>query len=198
MFPRYVICAVLVVMLGLAAGCGAPPPKSDGNDTAAPNVDVNVKQNQQELPAPAPKNSPKAQEMMQVTTYHATEDAMYLVPETQSVPKTEHPLQTALENLVAGPQSSQLVSVVPAGTKVLGVKVKNHIAYADFSDDLIKSNHGGSTAEMMLVAAIVDTLTEFPEVEKVQIMVNGKKIDTITGHLDTSQPLARSENLIKR
>jgi germination protein M len=199
MFQRSVILVVLVVVLVLAAGCGAPPPQSNGNDTA-PNVDVNQNQNQNQQvpPAVAPKNTPKPQEMMQVTTYHATEDAMYLVAESQSVPKTANPAQTAIEHLVAGPQSSGLVSVVPAGTKVLGVSVRNHIAYADFNDDLIKNNHGGSTAEIMLVGAIVDTLTEFPEIEKVQILVNGKKVDTITGHLDTSQPLARSENLIKR
>ena len=50
---------------------------------------------------------------------------------------------------------------------------------------------------MLLVAAIVDTLTEFPDIQKVQILVNGKKVDTIAGHMDTGEPLSRSEKVIK-
>jgi germination protein M len=135
---------------------------------------------------------------MQITTYQSTKDAMYLVPEIHVVPKNSYPAKTALELLAASPIKPELVSVLPPGTKVLSVNVKNHIAYADFNDKLIKNNSGGSTDEILLVAAIVDTLTEFPEIQKVQILVNGEKVDTINGHMDTSEPLSRSEKIIKK
>ena len=73
-----------------------------------------------------------------------------------------------------------------------------HIAYVDFNDKLVKNNTGGSTAEILLVAAIVNTLTEFHDIQKVQILVEGKKIDTISGHMDIGEPLSRSEKIIKK
>ncbi len=78
------------------------------------------------------------------------------------------------------------------------LSIKDKIAYVDFNDKLIKNNTGGSASEILLVAAIINTLTEFKEIQKVQIMVDGKKIDTISGHLDIGEPLSRSEKIIKK
>ena len=49
-----------------------------------------------------------------------------------------------------------------------------------------------------MVAAVVNTLTEFPEITQVQFMVEGKKVDTLTGHMDVGEPLGRSEQIIKK
>ncbi|MBQ5389910.1 MAG: GerMN domain-containing protein, partial [Anaerovibrio sp.] len=57
---------------------------------------------------------------------------------------------------------------------------------------------GGSTGEEMLVGSLVNTLTEFPEIKKVQILVEGKEIDSLSGHLDLSRPVERMPELIKK
>lgn len=49
----------------------------------------------------------------------------------------------------------------------------------------------------MLVGSIVDTLTEFPEVKQVQILIEGKKVETLGGHMDLTQPLTRMNDLLK-
>ena len=49
----------------------------------------------------------------------------------------------------------------------------------------------------MLVGSIVDTLTEFPEVQNVQILIDGAKVETLSGHMDLSEPLARMSELVK-
>ncbi len=134
---------------------------------------------------------------MQVTVYFGTKDAMYLVPETRTVPKSDKPIEAAVTELLGEPKNAELVRVLPAGTKLKGIKVKDHIAYVDFSDKLIKSR-GGSAGEILAVGAIVNTVTEFADIHKVQIMVEGKKVDTLHGHLDTSEPMSRSERIIKK
>ena len=138
------------------------------------------------------------QDKMKLTVYYATKDASHLVAEVHEVPKNTLPAQTALELMAAVPKNSELVSTLPKGTKVKGISVKNHIAFVDFSDAIIKNNPGGSATETLMVGAIVNTLTEFSDIQHVQILVEGKKVDTLTGHMDVSEPLSRSEQMIRK
>ena len=87
---------------------------------------------------------------------------------------------------------------MPLGVKLNSLTIRNHIAYADFNSKLIENNPGGSSQELLLVAAIVNTLTEFPSIEQVQILIDSKVHATLSGHVDISEPLSRSENIIKR
>ena len=194
---RSLLAIAFVLLATFIGGCadnsqGTPP---SATETKPPQNE------QQQAVEPGSQNnlaSAVGQETMSVTVYSATKDAMHLVAEHYVVPKNAHPAQTAIELLVAGTKNAQLESVIPTGTKLRHISIKDKIAYVDFSDNLVKNNTGGSTSEMLLVAAIVNTLTEFHDIQKVQIMVEGKKIDTISGHLDTSEPLSRSEKIIKK
>ncbi|HWR10077.1 GerMN domain-containing protein [Sporomusa sp.] len=186
---RLLIMAFLLTLAFLIAGCDGAAPV---NPTAPGAPEKATEQSQQ------PNTASNPERTMQLVVYHATKDAMFLVPETHKVPVNSQPARTAIELLQAGTQNPALVSVMPAGAKVKNLTVKDHIAYVDFDDKLIKKNVGGSTSETLLVGAIVNTLTQFPDIHKVQILVDGKKIDTISGHMDTSEPLSRSEKIIKK
>ena len=70
-------------------------------------------------------------------------------------------------------------------------------AKVDFNRAMVDKLSGGSTGEEMLVGSIVNTLTEFPEIKKVQIVIEGRKVETLKGHMDTSQPITRMEELLK-
>jgi spore germination protein GerM len=182
---------LLVTMLGGCAENTLPSPVAPNDPTKMDQQQANALDN--------PQNPGSfAGQTMSVTVYSATKDARYLVPETHVVPKNARPAQTAIELLLAGTKNADLVSIMPAGTKLRHISVKDNIAYVDFNDKLVKNNTGGSAGEILLVAAIVNTMTEFPDVHKVQILVDGKKIDTISGHMDTSEPLSRSEKIIKK
>ena len=135
---------------------------------------------------------------IKITVYRATPDAMYLVPEVHQVPRNESPAKTAIELLMADPTIKDVVSPIPKGTELRKLLIKDGIAYVDFSDKIVKNNVGGSASELLLVGAIVNTLTEFPEIEKVQILVEGKTVETISGHVDISGPLSRSSTTIKK
>lgn len=107
--------------------------------------------------------------------------------------------ENALNALITtAPKSSKMDNVVPENTRVLGLKVdENGTAYADFSKEIAK--HGqGSYNEFMLTGAIVNTLTEFPEIKQVQILVEGKKVVTLSGHMDVEDPLKRNTTLLNK
>jgi len=137
--------------------------------------------------------------MADVVLYYADSGANYLVPEIRKVDEEKfrtHPARTAIEMLLAGTENPNLVNVIPPGTKLNGISIHNRTAYVDFNENLLTST--GSTTEIFIVGSIANTLTEFSTIDQVQILVGGKKITTISGHMDVSSPLGRSERIIKK
>ena len=183
---------ILLAWALLIAGCAdtkpgaAPVSAQNGMKNPATSVET-------------PTTGSANQVSTQVTVYYATSDAMYLVGEKRAIAKTDAPARAAVELLFAEPADKQLSRVLPVAAKMRNITVKDHIAYVDFDDKLMKhSGSGGSAAERLMVGAIVNTLTEFPEIHKVQILIEGKTVETLYGHMDVSQPLSRSEGIIKK
>jgi len=50
----------------------------------------------------------------------------------------------------------------------------------------------GSSGEAMALDALKQTLFQFPEVEKIVILVDGKKAESLMGHVDVTEPLTRN------
>lgn len=137
-------------------------------------------------------------QLTSITLYFSDDQAEYLIPETRHVEISDSIAKTALEELVKGPKESGLHATVPPETVVLSVDIEDNLAYANFSKELVDKHWGGSTGELMTITSIVNTLTEFKNIKKVQIMVEGKVVETIAGHLDVSRPLTRDETVIKK
>ena len=176
---------ILLLMTVWLMGGGCADNVPAGSDTSGRREDISQ------------PNISRADNKMQLTVYFATKDAMYLVPETVIIDRPANPLQSAMELLMAGPKDKELLPVVPTVAKLISIKVKDKVAYVNFNDKLKKQNPGGSTNEILTVGAIVNTLTEFPEIKKVQILIDGKVVESLSGHLDISEPLSRSEGIIK-
>ncbi len=83
-------------------------------------------------------------------------------------------------------------NTIPRGTELNEVYIDSQqTAYLDFSSHLTDGHIGGTTAEFLTVTAILRTVFDtFPdEIKQVQILIDGKEIETIAGHLNLSQPL---------
>ncbi|HHV79821.1 MAG TPA: GerMN domain-containing protein [Firmicutes bacterium] len=118
----------------------------------------------------------------------------YLIPVTRFIPKTVSAIKAVVSELIKGPQGLQGLSpTIPAGTKLLGTNLKDGIAYVDFSKELKTKHWGGSFGESITVNSIVYTVTEFPTVSKVQILIAGKKGETIAGHIVLDSARARGD-----
>ena len=176
-----VVCTLLLCLF--AAGC------SDQSATVV-------------TPQQEPKQTATAQaEKLEVTVYRTpVSGEEYLLPEKVQLTagKMSAP-EAALTALVTGkPQeSSKLENLFPQGTVVRSLKLENGIAYVDFSKE-IRNIPQGSYTELMLTTAIVNTLTEFPEIKKVQILIEGKQVASLKGHTDLLDPLERNTTLLKK
>jgi spore germination protein GerM len=90
--------------------------------------------------------------------------------------------------------SPPLVSAIPADTKLRQVFVTDRgDAFVDLSGDVTAKHAGGALDEILTVYAIVNALTvNLPAITRVQILVDGKEVDTLAGHVDLRHPLAKS------
>ncbi|MBI2413352.1 MAG: GerMN domain-containing protein [Deltaproteobacteria bacterium] len=88
---------------------------------------------------------------------------------------------------------------VPEATKVLRVDIKRPLASIDFSKEVSEDHPGGSTGEILTIYSIVNTVAlNFPEIEEVQILIQGRKEETLKGHIDISQPLKPDMKVVRK
>jgi len=81
------------------------------------------------------------------------------------------------------------VNTFPAGVSLRDVKIDNAgIAYVNFTKSLTKLHPGGSSSEISSINSLTNSLTEnVPEIKKVKILVEGKELTSIKGHISTSK-----------
>lgn len=121
--------------------------------------------------------------------YFADSNAIYLVPVTFEV-DGENPPLFALEKLVAGPpEDSGLISTIWQGAKINNLTVNDRLAVVDFSAEVLGYG-GGSAAETMLVNSVLCTLTQFSDIDGVQFLIDGEKIEYFPEGTDVSSPLS--------
>ncbi|MBQ8526420.1 MAG: GerMN domain-containing protein [Clostridia bacterium] len=132
-----------------------------------------------------------------VTLYFADEMGEKLVARRRRVPIVDNSIEkTIVTELVAGPSSDDGVySTIPSGTKVLSVETKEGICFVNFSGEFISKFDGGSSAATMAIYSVVNSLTELPDIDKVQFLIDSAKTDTF-GDYFFSEPFERDDSLI--
>lgn len=184
----HTVAAVSAVgILALTAGC-TDDQKEPQTGTAA--------QTEQTKDAGAPAAAESKE--VKVNVYYPRDDGTGLLPVSRTVKlENEDKYTAALKSLLTGTKEKGQTNVIPKKAKLRSVTVKDGVATVDFSKELQQNFSGGSTGEEMLVGSIVNTLTDFPEVKKVQILIDGASVETLSGHLDLSEPLPRMTELLK-
>ena len=89
------------------------------------------------------------------------------------------------------PPAPPLASAIPPGTKLRTLFVTaGGDAYVDLSAEVQANHPGGTTNEILTVYSLVSALTSnLPAVTGVQILIDGKEVDTLAGHLDLRRPI---------
>lgn len=187
---RTFMVALMVMLMLLMAGCSG----ENGSNKAQESNNTSVASSSNKE-AQAPEK--KVESTLSVTLYYPDDSGMKIIAVKRDVKPSPDKYTAVMKSLMSGTDKKGTVDIIPKTAKLRSVKVKDGVAKVDFSRELIKDFNGGSTGEEMLVGSIVDTLTEFSEVKKVQILVEGKAVDTIAGHMDTEKPLSRMTGLLK-
>jgi germination protein M len=130
-----------------------------------------------------------------INVYYADSMGEYLVGEARVV-SSENKYVDALNELMKLPINNSLIQLIPDGTKINSVSVEDGLAKVDFSKEFVENRFQSDTVDILLVYSIVNTLTEFPEVNSVSFYIDGEKLDVL-GMLDVKEPIFRRSDLIK-
>ena len=136
-----------------------------------------------------------------VIVYFSDEEEEYLIGEKREILEKATVAEEAkalILELTRGPRG-KLIPTLPPHTKLLTLDLdEKGVAKVNFDKTLVKGHPGGSSAEIMTVYSVVNSLTlNFPEIKRVQILVEGNAIRTITGHLALTEPVTPNRSLIK-
>ena len=143
---------------------------------------------------PAARTS-TAERKITATLFYVTDDGMMLTGVQREVPFADGvaPQARAIVEAQVSP-AAPLVSAVPPDTKVRDVFVTERgDAFVDLSGEVRAAHSGGSLDELFTTYAIVNALTvNLPAITRVQILVDGKEVDTLAGHVDLRRPLQKN------
>jgi germination protein M len=132
-----------------------------------------------------------------INVYYADNSGEYLVGEARDVEGESKPVD-AIYEMMKSPVDSSLAVLIPSTTRINSLKVFNNgNASVDFSQSFLDDRFQSDTIDILLVYSIVNTLTEFREIDSVKFYIDGKKID-ILGQLDIEEPVYRRSDLIKQ
>jgi germination protein M len=85
----------------------------------------------------------------------------------------EDKYKAALEELIKGPRDDNHRSNISPETKVYGTIKQGRHLIIDFSREF--NNFGGSVAEIMARGSVVNTMTQFEEIDRVKLLVEGEE-----------------------
>ncbi|HQE06561.1 MAG TPA: GerMN domain-containing protein, partial [Tepidanaerobacteraceae bacterium] len=163
---KKIVCLLIILFLVAAAVAGC---------------DFFKRESPQEEVPDSGEDSEETLANMRKTIFYFVNEYGLLVPVTRDIPWVEGIGRAALESLVDSEEmraelaEKGLKAPLPEGTQVLGMTIRDGLAKVDFNANFLQTPD--IVTEQNAIDAVVYTLTEFPAVDEVQILVDGKMVE---------------------
>jgi spore germination protein GerM len=149
-----------------------------------------------------PEKKIAVKEKKVVTLFFSEEEGEFLVGEKREISKRDQVEEEAKETiteLIEGPHGG-FIPTLPSHSKLLTLQVDAEgLAKVNFDRTLSREHPGGSSAEMLTLYSIVNSLTlNFPQIKRVQILIDGKAVESIAGHISLKQPVSFNPSIVKK
>ncbi len=137
-------------------------------------------------------------EMREITLYFPGKDDNKLHKETRSIRVTDQePIARYIINeLIKGSSSQNLSKALSSDTVLISVETSNNICFVNFKSNFLDKNSGSAEKEKMVIFSIVDSLTEIDTINRVQFLMDGKKVD-LFGNINIGSMFGRDESIIE-
>ena len=111
-----------------------------------------------------------------IKLFYGDENNEKMVSEERDITynKDENKYEITLEELIKGPDDEKLNANINDDTEVLGTTKQNTDLIVDLSDEF--NRFSGSVAEIIAVGSVVNTMTQFENIERVKILIEGEEL----------------------
>jgi spore germination protein GerM len=165
-----------------------------------------VETTQTPVPAPAKDPAPATEPPLarQNSPSASVERSLYLIRITQDIelvrvrrtlPASDSPMVDVLKVLLQGPAASEerqgLRTMIPPQTVLQSAMVRGSTAYVSFNEDFMFNTYGNEGIRTQL-QQLVWTITEFSNVQDVQILIEGRREDYLGEGIWIGSPLGRN------
>ena len=151
--------------------------------------------------ASAPAGSQVFGKKIKARLYYVSMDGTRLTGVDREVSYSEGSVALAQQivNAQLAPVPAGLVSAIPLGTTLRALYLtEKGDAFVDLSKEASTAHPGGSLNELLTIYTIVNALTaNLPAVKSVQLLVDGKQVDTLAGHIDLRKPFQKNLAIIE-
>lgn len=159
MKKAFLLWSAVAVTIALS-GCGtASTPKP------APTKEI--------PPAAASSQVAPAEKEASLTFYKASEDGLHILPVKVKVKAKDYTAKTAITEMLRADRNSKY-PLLPAGVSLKSIHIEDGIATVNFTKEI--NSLKGETSESLFIAMTVDTLTEFPTIQRVEFRAEGKPL----------------------
>lgn len=169
--------AVLLLTGALLSGCGGA-----GTKQSAGTV----------VPPAASSSQIPAEKEASLTYYLPTEDGLHILPSTVKVKAADRTAKTAIEEMLRADRKSKY-PLVPAGTRLKSIHIEDGTCSANFTKELNQLQ--GETSQSLFIAMTVNTLTEFPNIKRVEFRAEGQLVKF---QIDMRKQFLRDEAFIQQ
>ncbi|WP_425446381.1 GerMN domain-containing protein [Dethiothermospora halolimnae] len=197
MKAKKIIAILLMIALSVSVyGCNAI--KDLVSDEEEPDIEIVRSDEDQE------ESEEETGSNIRDTILYFQNEMGYLVPVKKQIPWETGIAKAALRNMIDTPairddmSTIGLMPLIPSGTEISGMAI-------DEESGLCKVNFNKSFTETVdkvheenLVKGVVYTLTEFPSISKVQILIDGKEMANLQHGTEISSAINREDiNLLE-
>ena len=207
------LLALILLLIAVALACawtfwGGERAASDAVVTPMPSASEAPSPSAQVVPVPtdasaatnanaANADSTAAEKAATMSTVVYYQDNYgYLVPVMCTIPYEDGVAKATLNKMIQSPENDMqaarlgLKTVLPEGTTI-DLDISDGLARIDLGKEVLKM--ADAAAESNMITAIVQALTEFESVERVEFLVGGQKLDKLTHGTDISGTFERGE-----
>lgn len=135
-----------------------------------------------------------------IALFFLSEKDHFLHPEERKIPADVSMVQQArqtIKELLKGSQNGYISPFPPETELREFFLTREGVAYVDFSKDILEKHLCGSSAEISMIFAAVNSLTyNFESIKRVFILIDGRERETMGGHIDLSRPFLPQYDLI--
>jgi len=132
--------------------------------------------------------------------YFAEREGHFLTSEERTASTAKGPWQLSkkiIAALIDGPERGN-ARTLPADTRLRALYITEpKVAVVDFSRE-IRGEPRGAASELLTVYSVVNALAvNIPEIDAVRILIEGQRAETLSGHIDISEPLTPDMLLVR-